>query len=293
MEVPRRTVLAVGLGLIVGGCAGHGSSAKPSPAASTTQAPTPTPIPSPAATEAVGRLPPVTVWRPSPGDLEPACKLAAVRAIEHAGNSAHRRIHVIVAQYGGLLSDSASVLVATRSSTLVGDVVRAGGRTYDVRLTLHGGRWRVDAVNPSRPGGPGSLSGTARQVLSSARIDLPPAARRDLESGQVHEAPLRALLGLSKDFRVGVSVVRSGHPLYVFGTSRLSDHPQGRAFDTWQIDGRAVVDPRTSRQLVTEYMHAVAGLGAYNVGGPYLLGPAPQWFSDATHHDHVHAGFPV
>jgi hypothetical protein len=52
-----------------------------------------------------------------------------------------------------------------------------------------------------------------------------------------------------------------------------------------------VVDPRTSRQLVTDYMHAVADAGSYNVGGPVLLGAAPQWFSDETHHDHVHAGF--
>ena len=72
---------------------------------------------------------------------------------------------------------------------------------------------------------------------------------------------------------------------------RLSDHPQGRAFDTWAIDGHAVVDPRTPETLVEDYMHAVADAGSYNVGGPYLLGAAPQWFSDDTHHDHVHAGF--
>jgi hypothetical protein len=38
-------------------------------------------------------------------------------------------------------------------------------------------------------------------------------------------------------------------------------------------------------------MQAAAAAGSYNVGGPYLLGGAPQWFSDDTHHDHVHAGF--
>jgi hypothetical protein len=42
---------------------------------------------------------------------------------------------------------------------------------------------------------------------------------------------------------------------------------------------------------VTDYMHAAADEGSYNVGGPFLLGSAPQYFSDATHHDHVHAGF--
>ena len=38
-------------------------------------------------------------------------------------------------------------------------------------------------------------------------------------------------------------------------------------------------------------MEAAAAAGAYNLGAPYLLGAAPQYFSDNTHHDHVHAGF--
>jgi hypothetical protein len=191
-----------------------------------------------------------------------------------------------------LLTDSASVLVVTRSWHLEGDRVLTGGETYDVRLSRSGAAWRVTAVHPSRPGAPaGTLTRSGRRVLGSDRITLPPAAVRDIRSGRVHESVLLAMLTVSRTHRPSVSVVRSGHPRYVFGTSRLSDHPQGRAFDTWAIDGHAVVDPRTSRALVEDYMHAVANAGSYNVGGPYLLGAAPQWFSDDTHHDHVHAGF--
>ena len=84
---------------------------------------------------------------------------------------------------------------------------------------------------------------------------------------------------------------RSGHPHYVFGTTRLSDHPRGRAFDTWQINGQAVVAPTTPRSLITSYMHAAA-TGSYNVGGHYRL-PGATYFSDQTHHDHIHAGFRV
>lgn len=214
-----------------------------------------------------------------------------MRAVEERAAGPGRVVQVIDAQYGGLLPDSASVLVVTRSWSVAGGAVVSGGRTFDVRVSLRGSQWRVDAVHPSRPGPPGPLSRRARQVLADDRIELPPAARRDVASGQVHDSVLAALAALARDFRVGVSVVRSGHPLHVFGTTRLSDHPQGRAFDTWRIDGRAVVDPRTPRALVEEYMHAAAAAGSYNVGGPYLLGAAPQWFSDRTHHDHVHAGF--
>jgi hypothetical protein len=99
------------------------------------------------------------------------------------------------------------------------------------------------------------------------------------------------MLTLSRTYRLGVSLVRSGHPRYVFGTRRLSDHPRGRAFDTWRIDDQMVVDARTPQRLVAGYMEAAAAAGSYNVGGPYVLGPAPQFFSDETHHDHVHAGF--
>lgn len=70
-----------------------------------------------------------------------------------------------------------------------------------------------------------------------------------------------------------------------------SDHPLGRAFDTCRIGVHAVVDPGTPRRLVSAYMEALAAGGSYNVGGPVLLGAPPQYFSDRTHHDHVHAGF--
>jgi hypothetical protein len=157
---------------------------------------------------------------------------------------------------------------------------------------LVGGHWLVTAIHPSHPGAPSPTnSAAARHVLGSSPITLPPAGRADVESGQVHDSVLEAMLAVSRRWPIDVSVVRSGHPIHVFGTDRLSDHPQGRAFDTWRIDGREVVRPDTPRSLITDYMEALASAGSYNVGGPVLLGTAPQFFSDATHHDHVHAGF--
>lgn len=199
---------------------------------------------------------------------------------------------MIEAQYGGLLSDSSSVLVVCRSWMLSNGRTHADGHTFDVRLVRGGGGWTVTAVHPSVPGSPTPQPTTAaRHVLASHRIVLPPAARADVASGQVHDSVLEAMLRVSQRWLVGVSVVRSGHPIFVFGTNRLSDHPRGRAFDTWQIDGHPVVAPQTSRTLVIGYMEALANLGSYNIGGPVLLGSAPQFFSDQTHHDHVHAGF--
>jgi hypothetical protein len=280
----------VGAGLLLAGCGGGGSdrSSSRTPVARTKHPHTASGSTSPGPSA----LPRVSAWRPDANDFSPLAKLAAARRIERDGNDAGRALQVIDAQYGGLLADTASVLVVTRSWRRRASRLAEGGHTYDVRLSRTTSGWRVTAIHPSRPGASSpTLTPAARRVLAGDRITLPPAGRRDILSGQVHDSVLRAMLTMSATYKIHVSVVRSGHPIYVFGTDRLSDHPQGRAFDTWAINGHAVVDGRTPRSLVEEYMHAAAAAGSYNVGGPYLLGAAPQWFSDATHHDHVHAGF--
>jgi len=296
---------------------------------SATSAGAPTPAtagaaPSTSAPPAVA-LPATSPWVADGNELHGAVKLVATRMIEALGNwegaqagvaAAQARLaalgiapayaaqaaglvsggraaalQVIDAQYGGLLTSSASVLVPTRQWVLddQGATVERGW-TFDVRLTAASPSWQVTAINPSAPGAAAAVDSLATQVLSSGRIDLPPASRADIASGQVHDSVLKAMLTLSRTYAIGVSVVRSGHPTYVFGTTRLSDHPRGRAFDTWRINGLPVVAASTPRSLVTGYMQAAAAAGSYNVGGPYVLS-GRVYFSDQTHHDHVHAGF--
>ncbi|MFI6829590.1 hypothetical protein ACIBG5_21030 [Kribbella sp. NPDC050241] len=230
-------------------------------------------------------------WVPGAGEIHPEVKRAAVAAVVKLLSRPRAAVDVIDAQYGGILSDSASVLVPCRVYTIAGGRVVTSGTTVDVRLSRSGGSWRVTATHPAQPGAATSrLSSVARKVLASERIALPPASAADIRSGQVHDSVLTTMLELAKTYRIGISVIRSGHPINVFGTNRPSDHPRGRAFDTWQINGHAVVAPGTSRSLITSYMRAAESLGSYNVGGPYQLSGA-AFFSDQTHHDHVHAGF--
>ncbi|MFF1478435.1 hypothetical protein ACFVYD_12815 [Streptomyces sp. NPDC058301] len=277
-------------------------------------------------------MPSPVPWRPGPNEVTPAAKTAAVRLVEALGTwqagqggargAADRAtalgipaasaaqlaaeagpwtpsadeavVRVIDAQYGGILSDSASVLVVCEQSTRTGTAVQHGGTTVDVRLSRTPSGWRVTSLHPADPGPAAPLSASAKAVLAQSRIELPPASAADIRSGKVHESVLRAMLRLAGDHRLSVSVVRSGHPLDVFGTNRPSDHPPGRAFDVWRIDGHPVVDPATSRGLITGFMRAAAAAGSYNVGGPVQLSggaTANQFFSDATHHDHVHIGF--
>ncbi|MCQ4083332.1 hypothetical protein NGB36_22680 [Streptomyces sp. RB6PN25] len=320
--VGRRAVLLGAAGTVLGaaGCSGGSTSPR------TTSSPAPSPHTTSPATAA---LPRTTRWRPDGNDIDGDVKLRAVQLIEvigtwSAGQGGAARagarvaalglpsglvqqagpllptadqaaLQVIEAQYGGILADSASVLVVCRQWTANGSSVVAGGTTVDVRLSRAQPRWTVTALHPARPGSAAaSLPGDAHRVLAHSRIELPPDAVADVRSGTIHESVLRAILQLAGAYRMYVSVIRSGHPIDVFGTTRPSDHPRGRAFDVWQINGHAVVDAATSRSLIETFMRDAAAAGSYNVGGPVLLsgGATPdQFFSDDTHHDHVHIGF--
>ncbi|TDU04809.1 hypothetical protein EDD99_3284 [Streptomyces sp. 846.5] len=284
---------------------------------------------SPSASPTAAPLPATTVWQPSSNDIDPQVKLRAVQLIEAlgawsegqqgtaaarakvsalgldpalaaqagglTGSSPQAALQVLEAQYGGILTDTASVMVVCRQWTRgASGAVVPGGTTVDVRLSRSSPRWTVTALHPAQPGAAAaSLPSAAEQVLSSSSVTLPPAAAADIRSGQIHSSVLDALLTLARSYRIELSVVRSGHPLDVFGTTRPSDHPQGRAFDVWRINGHAVVDPATSRSLIEGFMRAAAAVGSYNVGGPWQLsgGTGNQFFSDNTHHDHVHVGF--
>ncbi|MGW4379243.1 hypothetical protein [Kitasatospora sp. NPDC004531] len=316
-DLSRRAALLAGLG-----CAALTACSASHPVARSFGSPSPSPggsaFPAPAA------------WAPGPGEVEPDVKLRAVQVVEAVGTwppggqglaAAGQRVaalglpaglaeqggalladvpqaavEVVYAQYGGLTDDSASVLVVCRQWLAAADgSAHSAGTTVDVRLSRAEPRWTVTALHPADPGPvAAALPDPATRVLAQPRITLPPAAAADIRSGQVHDSVLNAMLALAGPYSFQPSVVRSGHPLLVFGTDRPSDHPRGRAFDTWQIDGRAVVDPATPTDLVDSFMRAAAAAGSYNVGGPRQLSggrTANQFFSDRTHRDHVHAGF--
>ncbi len=276
---------------------------------------------------AAARLPATTRWLPAAGEVDPAVKVRAVRLLEAIGSwpsggagpaAARRRVaalgydpalvgsaaallpagdsavvQVVDAQYGGILSAASSVLVVlrqwTRSAT---GEVHAGGTTVDVRLVAASPHWRVIALHPAQPAGPAAhLSASAAALLAQPRLRLPVAARADIRSGTISPGTTAAMGALAREHVLDVSVVRSGHPLFVFGTNRPSDHPRGHAFDVWAIDGRTVLDP-ANRALTERVMRRGIALGAWQVGGPVDLdGGGHQYFSDNTHHDHVHLGF--
>jgi hypothetical protein len=211
------------------------------------------------------------------------------------GNAEAAAAQVVVAQYGGILADSASVLVVVDQWTSDGEgEVRAAGTTLDIRLQADEPQWTVTEVRPARwDNDRGDLSQMTRQLLENDQVALPLAAANDVRSGAIDDSVLRALALLSESYRLDVSILRSGHPLRVFGTDRISDHTEGRAVDIWAIDGRPVIE-LGARRVVADLMRAASDVGAYQVGGPTDLdGGDPVYFADDTHQDHIHLGFPA
>jgi hypothetical protein len=249
--------------------------------------------------QATSLLEAVGTWSSAAGDVASARRRAAaaghapalVAALAPLLGSADSAVTVVRdAQYGGILAGSASVLVVVDQWRAGPDgSVTAGGTTVDVRLVAASPRWRVTEVLPAKPGVPSSsLTPTAKRVLGTSRIRLPHAAQSDVRAGAIHDSVLALLVALAREHVVDVSVLRSGHPLHVFGTSRTSDHPRGRAVDVWALDHRPLVVP-ANHALATSAMRYAVSHGAYNVGGPVALS-GPQYFSDRTHQDHIHLG---
>lgn len=216
---------------------------------------------------------------------------------------------VVYAQFGGLTKTQASVMVILHQSLLARNEVRMFSRTIDVRLSKTPQGWSVSKlIVPEIPTGALPLltldtespeagrapkpSPAALALLNTSRVDLPDTARMDLKSGGIDPRIADLLLDLSSRFVVSVSVLSSGHPQDVFGTSRVSNHTSGRGVDIWSVDGIPVVsqhqDGSAAQRLVAEALIAKAT----EVGSPWDLdGPGGPSFTNMLHADHIHIAF--
>jgi hypothetical protein len=312
----RRTVLSAFGAAVLSSCGTAKDRPATGPSSATASSARP---PSPEAT-----LPGVAAYELPPGEVEPACKTAAVKAISAAltwpsaplddrlrqagalpslaegltglvADHFASTVEILYPQYGGL-GDSrqdASVILVARQHWLParGAEPLARDFTVDVRLRRISQRWAAEtAILPDLPAPAATDDAKVRALLSNQAVLLPSAARADLTGGIVHPPVIDALDALSRRWRVHVQVLRSGHPRNVYGTPRTSNHTRGRAVDVWAVDGVPVISQ--PRAVWSAVMSEAARAGADELGGPGVIDGAPSYTND-VHRDHIHIGFRV
>ena len=202
---------------------------------------------------------------------------------------------IVYPQLGGLTARSASVMVVVRQRLLAGGATTAVVRTLDVRLARRGQEWVVTGLEsaggvPLDPAPPPSAA--AAPVLANDNVGLTDSARWDILAGGVDDRVLSVLARLGMEHTLDVTVLATGHPHEVFGSSHVSNHTQGRAVDIWALDGRPVLEQRDPAGPLATLARSLLAEGVTELGGPWDLdGPGGASFTNLVHQDHLHVGF--
>ena len=133
------------------------------------------------------------------------------------------------------------------------------------------------------------------EVLAHPNLTLTDRARADLQSGNL-DARLVSALGASlARHRLYVTVFKTGHSMCVGGGNRtpcnVSNHYEWRAMDVFTVDGVRVSQANPAAREFSIELANMPG-GPDEIGQPwYDLESLPGVFANASHQDHVHAGY--
>lgn len=215
---------------------------------------------------------------------------------------------VVYPQLGGLTRKKASIIAVIDTQHPKNETIVGTKRVLDLRLTLSGDAWKVTSVEST--GGDLSATGATQSAQSSAvagtselvaelladdNINIADTTAQDLLTGDIDERPLTVIRDFAREHRLGVAVLRTGHPREVFATDRRSNHSRGKAIDIWEIDGKPVsyyaeqpADDNPARAL----MEAALTAGSDEVGGPWAFSTQEgATFTNTVHQDHIHIGY--
>jgi hypothetical protein len=201
---------------------------------------------------------------------------------------------VVYPQMGGATSDRASVMVVVRQTfQRAGHAAVTQTRILDIRLARGASGWRFDAL--ASAGGtpvarPSTLSAAARHVVDNPRIFLPDTARWDIYRGAISPVLLELMAKVASRTPIAVTVLETGHPYDVFGTSHASLHSSGRAVDINMVNGVHIVRQHAVGSPAYELVRwLLAQPQVSQVGSPWDLdGGSGRSFTNAVHLDHIH-----
>jgi murein DD-endopeptidase MepM/ murein hydrolase activator NlpD len=140
------------------------------------------------------------------------------------------------------------------------------------------------------PGPAVTPSAELAALLENPNLELPEAARGDLASGKVDPRLVSMLTALTKEHKVGLSVIITGHDQFSSSGS-VSNHFVGRGLDIASVDGE-IVRPNSiaSRELAEAVADLPESIRPTEVGTPWSIN-APGFFTDGAHQDHLHIAY--
>jgi hypothetical protein len=138
----------------------------------------------------------------------------------------------------------------------------------------------------------GVLSATPRSLLATDAIAFSPAAADDVAHGVADRRLLELLAWIARRHRIVVAVIRTGHPRFVTGTHKVSNHWYGRAATISEVDGQRVAPGSDSAAALWGQLRAVPkALRPDEIGAPWSIPGKPRWFSGPGEQAEIHLGF--
>jgi hypothetical protein len=132
-----------------------------------------------------------------------------------------------------------------------------------------------------------------KRVLSDPRVDIYPAGRRDIQSGQIDRRVLATLEYLSESgLEPTVTSLRTGHG-YLTASGNVSEHSSGNAVDIAKVNGVPILGHQdaggVTEQTVKRLMLLQGTMAPHQIIS--LLDFGGNTMSLADHDDHIHVGF--
>jgi hypothetical protein len=138
-----------------------------------------------------------------------------------------------------------------------------------------------------------ATSTDVQSLLADPKLTMTEAARYDLLQGIVDARVVAVLHLLLQSYTIEISVLKTGHSLYVHGTDKVSNHIGGRAVDISMVNGQPVSVANSAARAVVAWLATGQGpLRPDELGSPFAeFASLPGAFTDADHLDHIHIGW--
>ena len=149
------------------------------------------------------------------------------------------------------------------------------------------------AASPSAPSRLGSaLAATPGSLLADNAIAFSPQAADDVAHGVADRRLVKLLAWIAERHQIVVRVIKTGHPRFVTGTHKVSNHWYGRAASISEVDGQAVAPGSASAAALWDQLQtAPKALRPDEIGAPWSVPDNPRWFSGPGEQAEIHVAF--